>query len=119
MMQFGIYILLCCRSSKINDRQHSKIYLHGHMDIPVRAHGYFCAGTLIFLCEVGFAIDATWIYTCGHMGYFCAKLSSHRRNPSAISPGAVDILPDQCIIVEFKSWLYPAVAVVMSGSEMC
>ena len=28
---------------------------------------YTCAGTWIFLCEVGFAIDATWIYLCGHM----------------------------------------------------
>ena len=35
--------------------------------IPLRAHGYVCAGTLIFLSEVGFAIDATWIYLCGHM----------------------------------------------------
>ena len=43
-MQLGIYILLCCLNSKINDRQLC-------MDIPVRAHGYFCAGKWIFLCE--------------------------------------------------------------------
>ena len=63
---------------------------------------YTCAGTWIFQCEVGFAIDATLIYLCGHMDmsvrahcYSCAKFSLNRCQTDI--PGSAVVIPGTAV----------------------